>query len=238
MLHPSQYGLAWSRARRPHLPNAGHELAAVSFGRGAIAGAIRMMSSFDLLERPSCDTPVMVFYDTEFTNFSRNADLLSIGLVAAEGSAELYIEIKDANLDASSDFVKAIVLPQFGKHHPKVLRRVEAASRITEWLDTLRNGDPQRQLQMVSDSIWDWQLLSGLYVEGSGNATWPALFNAKCRLILSVLAPGPQSETFAETIEQFYCQRGEQHHALVDARALREAWRMAGGSHDAISPCY
>jgi hypothetical protein len=178
-------------------------------------------------ETPSTGAPIMVFYDTEFTDFDPNADLLSIGMVEAKSGTELYIEISDANLSASSGFVRETVLPLFGKHSPQVLPRTEAASRIEEWLSDLRNGQTARPIQLISDSLWDWKLLLGLNTGESGESSWANRLNVECRLILSVLGPESQAETFADTIEQFYRLHGDQHHALVDARALREAWRLS-----------
>lgn len=60
-------------------------------------------------------------------------DLLSIGLVVADIDAELYIEIADADVRASSDFVKETVLPLFGRHSPEVPTRAAAAARIEAW---------------------------------------------------------------------------------------------------------
>lgn len=105
----------------------------------------------------------MVFYDCEFTDLSSASNLLSIGLVAAGSDAELYIEIADADVSVSSDFVKKAVLPLFGRHTPAILTRVAAAARIETWLDSVRDGDRQRQVQMIADSSFDWDHFLALF---------------------------------------------------------------------------
>lgn len=115
---------------------------------------------FDLLDLPpdppTTGAPVMVFYDCKFTDISPDSALLSIGLIVAEGDADLYIEIADVDLGASSDFLEDSVLPLFGRHFPEVLTRSDAAFRIETWLDSVRDGDRQRQIQMIADSQLDW----------------------------------------------------------------------------------
>lgn len=114
---------------------------------------------FDLLDLPpvppSNGAPVLVFYDCEFSDISYSSCLLLIGLIAADCDAELYIEIADTDVSNISDFVKKTVLPLFGRHTPEILTRVAVAARIENWLDSLRDGDQQRQIQMIADSSFD-----------------------------------------------------------------------------------
>lgn len=118
---------------------------------------------FDLLDLPAdpfcTGESVTIFFDTEFTDLTVNSELLSLGLVADDSDAELYVEISDANRADASDFVRAIVLPLFGQFNPAVLTRGDAAKRIEVWLDGLRKGERDRQVIMVSDSPRDWQHL-------------------------------------------------------------------------------
>ena len=165
--------------------------------------------------------PVLVFYDTEFTDLAPGSELLSIGLVVAGTDDELYIEISDANLSLASDFVVAEVLPLMGRHKPLRLTKTEAAAAIDAWLDTLRAGDRSTQIVMVSDSSWDWRHLVALQSTIGENEPWAHRCNVTSQMIQSLLKTEAQGENFYEAVEAFYRSHSEQHHALVDARSLK-----------------
>jgi hypothetical protein len=166
----------------------------------------------------------MVFYDTEFTALSPDADLLSIGFAAADSDAELYIEIEDANLAISSLFVRTEVLPLFGQHNPEVLTRDAAAARIEAWFDELREGDRQLQIVLVSDSPMDWQLFSELFVTMPGQPPWTSEVNVVGRMVKHLLGSGRQQAAFNEELELYFRRTPGRHHALVDARGLKAAY--------------
>jgi hypothetical protein len=184
---------------------------------------------FDLLDLPpdppSAGEDVVVFYDCEFTDLTSDSDLLSIGFVAADVHSELYIEILDADVRLSSDFVRQEVLPLFGRHRPEVLTRDAAAVRIVAWLDDLRSGDRQRQVVMVSDSQWDWQHLLELFgAPMPCQQPWTQVVNVVGRMVQMMLGSGRQMGAFNEELERYHRRHGERHHALVDARALKSAY--------------
>lgn len=175
--------------------------------------------------------PILIFYDTEFTDLAHDADLLSIGLVAADNADELYIEIADAKAWSCSEFVKSEVIPFFGRHNPEILTRDQAAVRIESWLDQQRGGNRQRQIHLVADSFWDWRLLIGLYTHPPGPSSWARKCNVIGRFLLSVL-PHPETDEnggdrFAAATESYLRTTGERHHALVDARAMKAGWHAA-----------
>lgn len=184
---------------------------------------------FDLLDLPpdpSCaGKSVTVFYDTEFTDLKSDSDLLSIAFVADDVNAELYIEIADANLANASDFVRSEVLPLFGKFSPEVLTRNNAAVRIEAWLDGLREGNRDQQIIMVSDSSWDWQHLCELLGQLSGQASWSQAFNVIGRTVQQMIGEPGQIASINEKIDAYHRHHGLQHHALVDARALKMAYQ-------------
>jgi hypothetical protein len=190
-----------------------------------------MRPDFDTLDLPpdppSSGEPVTVFYDTEFTALSPDADLLSIGFAAADSDAELYIEIEDADLATASLFVREVVLPLFGQHKPEVLTRDAAAARIEAWLDELREGDRQRQIVMMSDSPLDWQFFRELFVPMPGQPPWPSEVNVVGRMVQHVLGSGRQQAAFAEALESYFRRHKGRHHALVDARVLKLAFLEA-----------
>lgn len=136
--------------------------------------------------------PLPVYYDAEFTDMSHDADLLSVGLVAAGSTADLYIEISDAKLWACSDFVKTEVMPFFGRHNPEVLTRAQAVVGIETVLDELCGGHRQRQIHLAADSSWDWQLIINLYTAPPGQPSW-ATSPATCSWLCCRLRKRPVS---------------------------------------------
>lgn len=167
---------------------------------------------------PSSDAPVTVFYDCEFTDLTSDAELLSIGFVASDTAAELYIEIADANRAIASLFVREEVLPLFGRHNPEVLTRAEAAVRVAKWFDGLRDGNRDRHILLVSDSDVDWPFFQEL-IGGSG----PREINIVGRTV-HMLCSSRQLTVFTEELEAYFRRHKGRHHALVDARALKTAF--------------
>lgn len=168
--------------------------------------------------------PIYVFLDTEFTDLGMSADLLSLGLVARDSENELYIEIADAERRQSSTFVLDEVLPLFGKHNPQVLRRVGAAARIEGWLDEIRDGNREVPIVLLSDYSGDWMHLLDLFVLMPGERPWPRQFNVSGQMVQSYLLSGRQSFAYEEAVADYFRRHGDQHHALVDARAMKHAW--------------
>lgn len=167
----------------------------------------------------------MVFYDCEFSDLSSDSALLSIGLVAADGDAELYIEIADVDRETTSDFVKEAVLPLFGRHAPEVLSKAAAAVRIETWRDTARGSDRQRQIQMIADSSFDWDHFLALFpMRPLREPAWAAEFNLVGRMAQHLLDLSGPDQTSNVAMAMCHQQHGEQHHALVDARALKTGW--------------
>ena len=185
-----------------------------------------MRPPLDDLDQPRFPegNPIYVFYDTEFTDLNLAPDLLSIGLVAGSSDQELYIEIADADRRKSSEFVREVVLPLFGLHDPQILRRAAAAARIEEWLDELRSGDRTRPIVMVSDSPMDWQHLLDLFVLMPSELPWARQANITGHLVYAYMHSGRQNAAFDEALEDYFRRHREQHHALVDARALKAAF--------------
>lgn len=186
---------------------------------------------FDLLDLPpdpACTgESVTVFYDTEFTDLTIDSELLSIGLVADNVDAELYIEISDANRADASNFVRTEVLPLFGQFNPAVLTHGNAAKKVVAWLDGLREGNRNRQVVMVSDSPWDWQHLSELLGQLAGQASWSQTLNVIGRTVQQMISAPSQIGSINEKIEAYHREHSLQHHALVDARALKMAYKVS-----------
>ena len=180
---------------------------------------------WSLIVPPPSGSPCFVFYDCEFTSLTSDADLLSIGFAALDSEDELYIEIEDAEVQLASFFVKNEVLPLFGQHNPEVLTRDQAAVRIAEWLDSLREGNRDRQIVMVSDSPLDWQFFLELFIPLPGEEPWARAFNVVGRLVSTLLDSGRQHHEYTSAVELYHQQHKQRHHALVDARSMREGVR-------------
>lgn len=78
-----------------------------------------------------------VFFDTEFTGLTRDAKLVSIGLVTESGSLEFYAELRDTyRLEDCSLFCVQEVLPLL-QGGPSRLRLPELQRRLWAWLEEL-----------------------------------------------------------------------------------------------------
>jgi hypothetical protein len=166
---------------------------------------------------------IRIFYDTEFTSLEDiNADLLSIGF-AAESGDDLYIEITDWDRVGCkpSEFVKDVVMPLLGRHNPQRLSRRMARLRITEWLNSLRQ-DSTDPIALWSDSDIDLQWLTELFVRQPAEQSWLSEMNVVPHITYRVLS-WAHCEALNDLIDEYHREHGEQHHALVDARAIRAA---------------
>lgn len=193
-----------------------------------------VLSQFLADNRPN----MLIFYDCEFTDPLPGAGLISIALVAEDDDCEpLYLELNEGwGCTECSTFVLTNVLPLLGRHNPLLLSRAAAAARIEAWLDGLRGGDRTVQLALLSDSDMDWQQLLGLFPVEPGEKPWPAAFNATGRVVLHELLGGKgEPRVFNEAMEEYFQRSapamvrrgGERHHALIDALAIKHAWRAA-----------
>lgn len=166
--------------------------------------------------------------DPEFIDDRIVSDLLSIGFVAEHTGDELYIEITDPDTRCQpSEFVREVVLPLFGRHHPERLTRSEATLRIAQWLDELRGNDCTKAITLVYGSAFDWIYLLDQWDSMAGKPSWVAPRN-----IWGLLAPGKfmpyGTDVFFDLVSEYCQEHQEQHHALVDARRLKYAWNKAG----------
>ena len=159
---------------------------------------------------------VKIFFDTEFTQF-RDGELLSVGLVT-DGDEELVVEIHDAGRFArASEFCRDVVIPQFGSTGSRRVRSdAELGALVASWL--LRFEGP---LKLYYDYKLDWCFLEAALVS---SAMWAEL--APRISAVNVAHVANSEECLAAQDGYFESQSGPgRHHALVDAKALRERWR-------------
>lgn len=158
-----------------------------------------------------------IFFDTEFSGLNSDPRLLSIGLVADDGS-ELYIEFADGwTEEKCSSWVREHVLPMLG--NGERMSRNEAARRIWSWLATL-GEEPS----VMGETDWDTTLLANLMEENG--------FARDClRLEILNNASRSQAKSFEEAKQRFFHANGlTPHHALTDTRAFYSAWYVTLGA--------
>lgn len=169
--------------------------------------------------------PVTILLDTEFHELdvgTPDPDLISIGLVAADTDDELHIIIKDGwSRELCSPWVRAHVLPHLYLHGPQLLSRSAAVPRIEEWLDRLREGDREREIMIVSDSPYDWQLLRTLLA--GDNKSYGEEFNILSAMVHWLRGREDELKAIQAAQVAFWQQHpGEiRHNALSDARCLK-----------------
>ena len=168
---------------------------------------------------------VNVFFDTEFTTMNPMATplLISVGLVAENGG-EFYAELTDTyQVGDCSDFVKLNVLPLLAwskGDHSKSMLEAQCASRMQVFIESLGDGE----VILRSDApSFDWPLVAEMF---RFYGCWPKNLRRKCGTI-SFDNPNLYHRYLAGQNEYWKAWASEQHHALVDARMLKFAWKYA-----------
>lgn len=162
-----------------------------------------------------------VFFDTEFTTLDVKGylALISIGLVAEDGR-EFYAELSDTwNSNMCSSFVIDVVLPllEGGKYR---LTEEQTVIRLKEWIEAL-GGD---EVVLRSDApIYDWPWVAKMF---NFYGCWPVNLRRKCGMIY-FRTQRHQNRYDAGLTEYWNEYRARRHHALVDAKSLRYAWKFA-----------
>ena len=156
---------------------------------------------------------LMLFLDTEFTDFRRPA-LLSIGLVDASGAHLFYGVVEDFDQAACSDFVRESVLPKLHARFPAcekaaggVFRGAAMGKVLAEWLAAVRAALGGGRLLVVFDYWSDGDLL--LEVLGAQRPGW---------LDLEDVGPKLPPSMFDQAEHEL------RHHALFDAMQLRRVY--------------
>ncbi len=153
---------------------------------------------------------MLIFIDTEFTDFI-NCELISIGMVSADGQHEFYGERSDYDEGQCSDFVHEAVLPYLGQIPTARYNSRQLTSALWKWFDTLPG-----HVQVACDSVYDRDLLWDAFHEGLPENLDRTIYN------FSHLIDEP---VFAVAVADYHAQTGQPwHHALHDARANRAGW--------------
>ncbi|MGA9396152.1 MAG: hypothetical protein WCA83_11240 [Azonexus sp.] len=163
---------------------------------------------------------MQIFIDTEFTTLSPEAELISFGAVSEDGR-EFYCELAPLAVDRCSGFVREFVLPLF-EGGDALCPRERFGQRLAAWLSQFDNP------LLLADSDWDILVVrhaaSGVRNRRPGLLTLPGP-DGPMEVMLLTLAPMSDKalEIFEQEVLQHFASDNRQHHALVDARAIRSA---------------
>ena len=148
---------------------------------------------------------LLLFVDTEFTDF-KDMNLISIGIVSQE-QHEFYAENAEYAKDWCNEFVKTVVIPklQGGKH---ALPYAELKEKLQLWLSDLL--EEYATVLFVFDYSGDWFLLRELLID------YPQREKIE----------GKQDELEAGIELYFMHDNSNEHHALHDARALFNGYKV------------
>lgn len=152
---------------------------------------------------------MLFFLDTEYTGLSHPAyarKLLSLALVAEDGSAEWYAELDGWQLADCDPWVQRHVLPLMTG--PSLSHDAARAS-LQDWF-----AARPRRVQAACDSDIDWCFLLGLLGDRPSNLAAQRLD----------LAPLIDTASYHQTVTAYFSRGHPEHHALHDARAYRLGW--------------
>lgn len=158
-----------------------------------------------------------VFFDLEFSALSKDAQILSAGF-AAENGPEFYVEMEDVSPSQFSPFVQDVVVPLLRGPSALVLPEEQALAAILDWLSAFDSP------VLVSDSEWDSSLLGSLIRKYAKEDSVPLSYD------LLAFSSGYAARQYQESdLEYFLRNKGMRHHALHDAKALRQGVLRAEG---------
>lgn len=163
------------------------------------------------------------FFDTEFIEDGKTIDLISIGIVRADGR-ELYLESAEAALERANPWVVENVLPHLGP----VEARVSRAAMRRALLEFTAAEREAAQWLLEGDAVVQFV---GYYADYD----WVAL----CQLFGCMIDLPVGWRQFSLDLRQLSFHMGidiqqpagAHHHALEDARWIRRAWQAVEYVH-------
>lgn len=158
----------------------------------------------------------LLFFDCEFTALSESALLISAGFVSQSGE-QFYAELSDYQEDSCNNFVKTTVLPLLSMRPTST---ADFVLSLTVWLNNL--GE---ELLFIADSDWDQKMLTKTF--SSVGKTIPTTW--RFQKAPDNFTNGTQRCVFNDEMSAFFLRHPDQkpHHALTDARAIRNAYLRA-----------
>jgi len=172
------------------------------------------------MEQEKKKKSLSVFFDTEFTKFRTVDDepkLISIGLVSEDGR-EFYAELQDTwDISDCSQFVISVVLELLD--NKEYIKEADLAVKLKAWIEGL--GAEEVVLRCDAPA-YDWQFVAELFRFYG----WPANLRRKCGTVY--FDNDRQTHQYRSGLSVFWKDNAERmHHALVDARSMRFAWKYA-----------
>lgn len=157
---------------------------------------------------------MLIFFDTEFTDLHREARLISIGLVTADGEKSFYAELSDTyQRKDCGDFAREVVLPLL-EGGDVLMSWHELSLRLGNWVESF-----EQPVRLATDSLaWDWPWIQKMFTT---LRAWPSNLDGKPEILLFDADSGEQ---FNNALEQAFAGGLRQHHALDDAKANRLGW--------------
>lgn len=148
---------------------------------------------------------LLLFFDTEFTDF-KDMDLISIGIVSQD-LHEFYAENTEYKKAWCNDFVKSEVLTklQGGEY---AMPYAQLKEKLQIWISDLL--EDYAFVMFIFDYSGDWFLMGDLLID------YPQKENVK----------GQQDELEAGIELYFMHDRSNEHHALHDAKALFNGFKV------------
>ena len=148
-----------------------------------------------------------IFFDTEFTQLSHEAKLISVGFISEDGK-EFYAELSDTWEESNcSEFVKCEVLPHLEGGNA-LMTLAELCLRLGNWLESF-----EVSVSLVTDApTWDWPWISYIFDE---------------KELIPVNLENSPIPFFLDKLKLQHLRQRESlrsHNSLDDARALRLAW--------------
>lgn len=158
----------------------------------------------------------LLFFDCEFTDLSDSASLISAGFITQSGE-KFYAELSDYKEDSCNDFVKTTVLPLLSL---PPISTTDFLSSLTDWLSNFGEA-----FLFIADSDWDQKILSKTFAS-IGKAIPD---NWRFQKTPDNFTNGTQRSLFNDEMAAFFLRYPDQkpHHALTDARAIRNAYLRA-----------
>jgi 3' exoribonuclease, RNase T-like len=160
---------------------------------------------------------VDLFLNTEYIDHDRRLELISLGVVAADGR-EFYAISAEFDPTDADDFVRMTVLPKLEPvGHTAWMSREEMRVSLLEFI-----GDIVPTFWSYGSAPWDWLALAQLFpLEERVPDGWQySAYDVSCLVELAGIRLGdprlPQPPP-------------NQHHALVDARWARDVHRAVQG---------
>ncbi|SDX05275.1 3'-5' exoribonuclease domain-containing protein [Paenibacillus sp. PDC88] len=170
--------------------------------------------------------PMKVFFDTEFTGLHQNTTLISIGLVAENGS-EFYAELTDYDRDQVDDWLQANVIDKLyipdevGQQAPNNLKgdKEYVLEQLKWWLSQWDH------VEIWSDCLaYDWVLFNQLFGHAFNipKNVYYIPFDICTLMKIKGVDPDISREEFVEGDGINWMR--QKHNALYDAQVIKRCY--------------